>query len=168
MGFDRYFTRTEKGKDVVLTNADVKVLCKAGTPSDVAYFEVLGGKRTVRTRSTRTSSSAKSSASSGGFAEREVMNWPQGEVLARGSVKDGVLVFTKISGEAKRNGKFEIPAPDATCTPTARNFMTFGDRGHERKVMSRAEAELEHRASECFAVFVPWTPAYDCADDIKS
>lgn len=164
-GFDSYSTRTENGKDAVLANADVKVLYKAGTPSDAAYFEVLGGKRTVQTRNTGTSSSANSSTSSEGFTEREVMNWPQGEVLARDPVKDGVLVFTNISGEAKRNGKFEIPVPDVTRTTTARNFMTFGDREHEREVMSRAEAELERRASERFAVFAPWTPAYDCADD---
>lgn len=162
-GFDSYSTRTENGKDAVLANADVKVLYKAGTPSDAAYFEVLGGKRTVQTRNTGTSSSANSSTSSEGFTEREVMNWPQGEVLARDPVKDGVLVFTNISGEAKHNGKFEIPVPDVTRTPTARNFTTFGDRGHEREVMSRAEAELEEKAASKLAVFAAWTPDFDDA-----
>ncbi len=160
-GFDGYSTRTENGKDAVLANADVKVLYKAGTPSDAAYFEVLGGKRTVQTRNTGTSSSANSSTSSEGFSEREVMNWPQGEVLARDPVRDGVLVFTNISGEAKRNGKFEIPVPDVTRTPTARNFATFGDRAHEREVMSRIEAELEDKAARRLVVFAAWTPAFD-------
>ncbi len=166
-GFDGYSTRTENGKDAVLANADVKVLYKAGTPSDAAYFEVLGGKRTVQTRNTGTSSSANSSTSSEGFSEREVMNWPQGEVLARDPVRDGVLVFTNISGEAKRNGKFEIPVPDVTRTPTARNFATFGDRAHEREVMSRIEAELEDKAARRLVVFAAWTPAFDdvMADD---
>lgn len=164
-GFDGYSTRTENGKDAVLANADVKVLYKAGTPSDAAYFEVLGGKRTVQTRNTGTSSSANSSTSSEGFTECEVMNWPQGEVLARDPVRDGVLVFTNISGEAKRNGKFEIPVPDVTRTPMSRNFATFGDRAHEREVMSRIEAELEDKAARRLVVFAAWTPVFDDAMD---
>lgn len=164
-GFDGYSTRTENGKDAVLANADVKVLYKAGTPSDAAYFEVLGGKRTVQTRNTGTSSSANSSTSSEGFSEREVMNWPQGEILARDPVKDGVLVFTNISGEAKRNGKFEIPVPDVTRTPTAHNFETFGDRDHERAAMSRIEAELEGKAASRLVVFAAWTPGFDDVED---
>lgn len=164
-GFDGYSTRTENGKDAVLANADIKVLYKAGTPSDAAYFEVLGGKRTVQTRNTGTSSSANSSTSSEGFSEREVMNWPQGEILARDPVKDGVLVFTNISGEAKHNGKFEIPVPDVTRTPTAHNFETFGDRTHEREVMSRIEAELEDKAARRLVVFAAWTPDFDDEDD---
>lgn len=164
-GFDSYSTRTENGKDAVLANADVKVLYKAGTPSDAAYFEVLGGKRTVQTRNTGTSSSVNSSTASEGFTEHEVMNWPQGEVLARDPVKDGVLVFTNISGEAKHNGKFEIPVPDVTSTPTARNFKTFGDREHEYKVMSRIETELEKKAASKLVVFEAWTPDFGGTKD---
>ncbi|MBQ9001504.1 MAG: type IV secretory system conjugative DNA transfer family protein [Eggerthellaceae bacterium] len=159
-GFDAFSTKTEDGKEAVLANADVKVLYKAGSVSDAAYFETLGGRRTVRTKSTGTSTRDNAVTDSEGYAERDVANWAQGDLMQRDPYADGVLVFANVSGEAKHNGKFEIPVPDVTATPTARNFATFGSREHESQVISRVEARLSGNAKK---IFIPrtWTPDFD-------
>lgn len=158
-GFDAYSTKAENGKEAVLANADVKVLYKAGSVSDAEYFERLGGKRTVQARNTGTSTHSQGVTDSEGYSEREIANWAQGDLMARDPFKDGVLVFANVSGEDGRNGKYVVPVPDVTATPTARNFPTFGSREHERDAIASIEARLDKGAEK---IFIPqaWTPDF--------
>ena len=157
--FDTYSTQTEDGRSAVVANADVRILYKAGSDREAQAFQQLGGTRTIWVRNTSSSAHVRGVTDSEGYSEREVSNWTQGDLMARDPFKDGVLVFANISGEDKRNGKYVIPVPDVTATPTARNFPTFGSREHERRVISSVEARLDERAAEAFTP-IAWVPDY--------
>ena len=165
--FDTFSTRNENGKEAVLANADVKVLYKAGSKTDAEYFETLGGKRTIHVRNSGMSvNSQNSKSASEGFSEREILNWPQGDLLARDPVQDGICIFSNIYGESKHNGKFEIPVPDVTKTPTAAHFSSFGTRDHEAQIIASVDAELNDKAASIPLLFKAWTPPiYDSSGD---
>ncbi|BAK45826.1 type IV secretory system conjugative DNA transfer family protein [Eggerthella sp. YY7918] len=157
-GLDPYKTAKEDGKSAILANADVKVLYKAGTPTDADLFCRFGGERTKNAKSIGSSRNAQGGGTNEGFSENRIQNWPVARILGRDPQKDGVLVAANISNEQKCSGCYEIPIADVTKTPTAKNFSTFGTREHEARVLADEAARLDQIASKRKLSVKAWVP----------